>query len=149
MSSGISSMRGSERIFLFAMVIWTLLQLSRFIAITLIGVIDAGDESEAWRYPAQLDLFAAVLAIPLAWAFIMRRSLFIWTFTIVYFAISIVDHIGNFVTTTYVGAPSIAEGMSNPYLPAFIMTVFDALFLVLLFVPKFRNLFFRLDNSAT
>lgn len=149
MKSGISNMKGTERIFLFAMVIWTLLQLSRFIAVTLIGVIDAGNESEAWRYPAQLDLFAAVLAIPLAWTFIMRRGLFIWTFTVVYFAISIVDHVGNFVTTTYVGAPSIAEGMSNPYLPAIIMTVFDALFLVLLFIPRFRDLFFRLEKSTT
>jgi len=149
MNSGFRNLTGTERIFLIAMIIWTLLQLSRFIALTLIGVIDDGNESEAWRYPAHLDLFAAVLAIPLAWALIAWRGLLIWASAVIYYAISIVDHIGNFVTTTYVGAPSIAEGMSNPYLPAAIMTVFDVIFLFLLFVPRFRNLFFRIENSAS
>lgn len=147
MKSGFRHLTGTEKLFLIGMIIWTLLQLSRFIALTLIGVIDAGDESEAWRFPAQLDLFAAVLAIPLALAFLMRRGFFVWVCAVVYYAISIVDHVGNFVTTTYVGPPSIAEGMSNPYLPAAIMTVFDVLFLVLLFVPRFHELFFRIDNS--
>ena len=143
-SKGLSALSGSRRIFLIGMIIWTLLQLSRVVAIPLINEIDAGGDSEAWRYPAYLDLFAAVFAIPLVWAFIAKRGLVVWACGIMYWAISVVDHVGNFVTTANVAPPSIAEGMSNPYLPAAIMTVFDVLFLALMFVPKFRKLFFEI-----
>ncbi|MDA5092561.1 hypothetical protein O2N63_00460 [Aliiroseovarius sp. KMU-50] len=149
-NSRFSDLNGMERVFLIGTVIWTLLQLSRFIAIPLINEIAAGAESEAWCYPAYLDLFAAVFAVPLAWAVIARRGLLVWILAVVYWAISIVDHFGNFVTTTYVGPPSIAEGMSNPYLVPAIMTVLDVIFLILLFVPQFRNMFFRMigpDNN--
>ncbi len=138
----------AQKLFLAAMIIWTLLQMSRFIALPLINEIDAGADSEAWRYPAYLDLFAAVFALPLIWAFIMKRGLITWACGIMYWAISIVDHFGNFVTTYHVAPPSIAEGMSNPYLPAAIMTVFDLLFLILMFIPTFRQSFFTLDQSA-
>ena len=49
-----------------------------------------------------------------------------------YWVISIVEHMGNFVTTIFVGAPSIAEGMSNPYLIPAIQTLLDIVFLILL-----------------
>jgi hypothetical protein len=38
-------------------VIWILLQISRFIAVILIGDVNEGLAAEAWRYPAYLDLF--------------------------------------------------------------------------------------------
>lgn len=68
--------------------------------------------------------------------------------TIIYFTVSIIDHGGNLVTTTFIGAPSIADGM-NPYLIPVIQTALDVLFVVLLFVPKYRNLFFRIEEIAT
>lgn len=141
------SLAGAERIFLAAMIVWTLLQISRVVAIPLISEINAGGDSEAWRYPAYLDLFAALFALPLAWAFIAKRGLLTWAFGIVYWSISIVDHFGNFVTTANVAPPSIADGMSNPYLPAAVMTVFDVLFLTLMFFPRFRRMFFTLHHS--
>ena len=144
---GLGALIGTRRIFLIGMIIWTLLQLSRVVAIPLINEIDAGGDSEAWRYPAYLDLFAAVFAIPLVWAFFAKRGLITWACGIMYWAISITDHVGNFVTTANVAPPSIAEGMSNPYLPAAIMTVFDVIFLVLMFVPKFRRLFFETGET--
>jgi len=67
------------------------------------------------------------------------RGLLTWTFAVVYLAISIVDHCGNFTTTSFVGAPSIvAEGG----------TVIDAFFLILLLVPKYRRLFFKTDTES-
>ncbi len=138
----------NEKLFLVGLVVWIVLQLSRFIAIPLINNVNAGAESKAWLFPAYLDLFAAVLALPLVWAIVKRRGLLTWACTIIYLAISIVDHVGNFVTTTSVGPPSIAEGM-NPYLVPIIQTAIDVLFFLLLFVPRFRNLFFRVDESAS
>ena len=146
--SGFRSLNGMERAFIIGTIIWILLQVSRFIAVVLINDIDAGNESEAWRYPAYLDLLAAVLALPLIWAVWMHRNVLTWTGLVVYWAISIVDHVGNFVTTTFVGPPSIAEGMDNPYLVPFIQNTFDMVFLALLFVPKFRDLFFRIQENS-
>ena len=133
---------GAEKFFIVTLIVWIALQMSRAIAIPLINNIMAGTESMAWLYPAYLDLFAVVFAPPLIWAIVKKRGLLTWTFTIIYLTISIVDHAGNLVTTTFVGPPSIAEGM-NPYLIPVIQTALDVLFFVLLFVPKYRNLFFR------
>ena len=119
--------------------------MSRFVAIPLINNVTTGGESKAWLYPAYLDLFAAVFALPLIWAVIKRREFLTWACVIIYLAISIVDHVGNFVTTTHVGPPSIAEGM-NPYLVPAIQTALDILFFALLFVPRFRELFFRIKE---
>lgn len=58
----------TERIFIYALSLWILLQTSRAFAIVLLNDIDAGIASEAWRYPAYLDLFAVVFAFPLIWA---------------------------------------------------------------------------------
>lgn len=142
-----SSLTFSERVFLVGLVVWILLQISRFIAIPLINSVNSDAESKAWLYPAYLDLFAAVFALPLIWAIIKRRGFLTWACVIIYLAISIVDHVGNFVTTTFVGPPSIAEGM-NPYLVPVIQTILDVLFFALLFVPRFRNLFFRIEEPS-
>ena len=127
--------------------VWIALQLSRAIALTLINEIFAGAESSAWLYPAYLDLFAVIFAPPLIWAILKYRGLMTWLASIIYLTISIVDHVGNLVTTTYVGPPSIAEGM-NPYLIPVIQTGLDVLFLVLLLVPRYRNIFFRVDTRV-
>ena len=138
-----------EKVFFIGLIIWILLQMSRFIAKVLIDDIHAGGESLAWLYPAYLDMFAAFLAIPLIAAIIFRRGLFTWTMVVIYLAISIVDHCGNFTTTTFVGAPSIVEEGSNPYIIPVIQTVIDVLFLVLLFVPNYRKLFFKIDDEPS
>lgn len=148
-TSGIHGLSGTERLFIFGTIIWILLQLSRAVALVLIGDIDAGDASEAWRYPAYLDLFAAVLAVPLCLAIWARRGVLTWVATISYLVISVVDHFGNFVTTTFVGPPTIAEGMGNPLLIPAIQTVLDVVFLVLLLLPMFRDLFFRVQQPTT
>lgn len=133
--------------FLVGLLVWIALQLSRAIAIALINQINAGAESNAWLYPACLDLFAVVLAPFLMWAIVKRRGFKTWAAVVIYLTISIVDHVGNLVTTSFVGPPSIAEGM-NPYLIPVIQTALDVLFFSLLFVPKFRDLFFRVEEPA-
>lgn len=141
------TLKGAERVFLIGLMVWIALQLSRAIALTLIDSINAGADSDAWLYPAYLDLFATVFALPLIWVIWKHRGLLTWTAAIIYLTISIVDHGGNLVTTTFVGPPSIAEGM-NPYLIPVIQTALDILFFILLFVPKYRNLFFRIEEAT-
>jgi len=87
----------TDKIFLIGLIVWIVLQLSRLIAISLINEVNAGAESKAWLYPAYLDLFAAVFALPLVWSIAKYRGFLTWTSVIIYLAISIVDHVGNFV----------------------------------------------------
>lgn len=139
----------NEKVFLVGLIVWIFLQVSRFIAFALISDINAGNESNAWMYPAYLDIFAAVLAAPLMAAIIWKRGLLTWTAAIIYLAISIVDHFGNFTTTGIVGPPSIVEEGSSPYLIPVIQTIFDFVFLILLLVPSYRRLFFNIENSPS
>lgn len=136
-----------EKIFIIGLIVWILLQMSRFIALVLIDDINTGSESTAWMYPAYLDIFAAVFALPLIGAIIKWRGLLTWTSAIVYLAISIVDHFGNFTTTGIVGPPSIVEEGMNPYLIPVIQTVLDFVFLILLLIPKYYRLFFKIDKE--
>uniref|UniRef100_UPI0026194689 hypothetical protein n=1 Tax=uncultured Aquimarina sp. TaxID=575652 RepID=UPI0026194689 len=65
---------------------------------------------------------------------------------IVYLSISIVDHFGNFTTTSFVGPPSIVEEGMDPLLIPIIQTVIDFIFLILLLVPAYRSLFFKVEE---
>lgn len=140
--------RKSEKIFIIGLIIWVFLQISRLIALVLINDINNGVESLAWMYPAYLDLFAAVLALPLIISIIKWRGLLTWTFTIVYLAISIVDHFGNFTTNAIVGPPSIVEEGMDPLLIPIIQTALDFIFLILLFIPAYMKLFFKVDKAS-
>ncbi len=135
-----------EKIFFIGLIVWILLQISRLIALVLINDINAGAESKAWMYPAYLDIFAAVLALPLIAAIIFRRNLLTWVLAVLYLAISIVDHFGNFTTTTIVGPPSIVEEGMNPLLIPIIQTIIDFIFFILLLIPKYYHIFFRIDK---
>ncbi|WP_281614957.1 hypothetical protein [Flammeovirga sp. SubArs3] len=136
-----------EKAFFIGLIIWIFLQTTRFIAFSLIDEINNGGESLAWMYPAFLDIFAAVLAFPLIAALCINRGLSVWSMSIIYLSISIVDHFGNFTTTTFVGPPSIVEEGMDPLLVPIIQTVLDFIFLILLFIPTYRNLFFKLKTS--
>jgi hypothetical protein len=139
----------NEKIFFIGLLVWIFLQLSRFVAIILINDIGTGVESPAWLFPAYLDLVAAFFGIPLMIALVKKRGLLTWTFTIMYLAISIVDHCGNFVTTGAVGPPSIVPEGTNPILAPAIQTVFDLLFVVILMMPNYRKLFFQTTNESS
>ena len=140
----------AEKWFFYGLLFWIFTQLSRMVAIPLLQAIIDGTDPDAWFYPAVLDLVAVVFAIPLMAALIWRRGLLSWLFAIIYLTVSIVDHLGNLVTTALVGPPpTLAEMSSVPVevVPTF-QTVFDVLFLVLLIVPRFRKLFFLLDGEG-
>ncbi len=140
----------AEKWFFYGLLFWIFTQLSRIVAIPLLQAIIDGTDPDAWFYPAVLDLVAVVFALPLIAALIWRRGLLAWLFAIIYLTVSIVDHLGNLVTNLLVGPPpTLAEMSSIPaeVVPTF-QTVFDLLFVVLLILPRFRKLFFRLDGET-
>ncbi|MEY8096925.1 hypothetical protein AB9F29_05840 [Falsihalocynthiibacter sp. S25ZX9] len=139
----------SGKIFLTALVVWILAQLIRFIAIPLITRVANGIDAPSWMYPAILDVVTAILAVPLAIAIWKWRGYTVWTLTIVYFTLSIVDHIGALTNLTLIGEPIAFEqfnGGGNPYAAPVVQTVLDVVFFGLLFMPRFRGLFFQLSK---
>lgn len=115
--------------------VWALLQLPRFIAVPLIADVAAGTESDAWMYPAVLDIVAAVAAIPVAALLFFRRGLLPWVLGILFFTVSIIDH-GDAVTAALLSTtPEVFGGEGAPasarFVPA-LQAVLDVVALVLL-----------------
>ena len=139
-----------DKIFIVALAIWLLAQLIRLIAIPLITSVADGIDAPGWMYPAILDVVAAVLAVPLVFALWKWRGFTVWTLTIVYLTLSIVDHIGALTNLTMIGEPLAFEqfsGGGNPYVAPVIQTAFDVLFFGLMLMPRFRDIFFKLSAS--
>ena len=151
MKSELGAVKGAEKVFLIGLVIWILAQLIRLIAIPLITSVKDGVDAAGWMYPAVLDVVAAVLAVPLAMAVWKWRGFTVWTLTIVYLTLSIVDHIGALTNLTLIGAPVAFEQFNegqNPYTAPVIQTLFDIIFFYLLLLPRYRKLFFELKEGA-
>ena len=149
---GTSSLKGAERGFLVALTVWILLQIVRFIAIPLIQSITFGIDAPGWMYPAMLDVLTAVIAPFLAVALWKWRGFAIWTFTIVYLTVSIVDHGGAFISLALIGEPAAFEALnpagSSPWVAPIIQTALDFVFFYLILLPKNRRLFFYVSSPA-
>jgi hypothetical protein len=81
------------RIQIIAIAVLALLQTIRILAYPLAQDVLAGRESLAWLYPAYVDMFIGITAPFVAFAIWRRTGLAVWTTAIVWFAISITDHL--------------------------------------------------------
>lgn len=144
-----SGLDSGDRKLLIGLTAWVLLQLPRLVAVTLIASVGNGDDAPAWMYPAILDVVVAVVAPFLAVALWKWRGFAVWTLTVVYLTVSIVDHAGFFTTFAQVGEPVAFEGMTPAggaeVVPA-IQTAIDAVFLFL--VVRGKDVFFKLTQPA-
>lgn len=144
--------RGAGRLFLIALTVWILLQMVRFIAVPLIQSIVAGNDAPGWMYPAMLDVLTAVVAPFLAVALWRWRGLAVWTFTVAYLTVSIVDHGGAFVSLSLIGEPAAFEALnpsgSSPWVAPIIQTALDLVFLYLVLLPRNRRRFFELAEPV-
>lgn len=139
----------TDKIFIVGLIIWILAQLIRFIAIPLITSVANGVDAPGWMYPAVLDVVTAVFAIPLALLVWKARGFTTWSLTVIYFTLSITDHIGALTNLTLIGEPLAFEqinGGGNPYTAPIVQTVLDILFLVLLLMPRYQRIFFKLAD---
>jgi hypothetical protein len=138
-----------DRIFIVGLIIWILAQLIRFIAIPLITSVANGVDAPGWMYPAILDVVTAVFAIPLAILVWRSRGFTTWSLTVIYFTLSITDHIGALTNLTVIGEPLAFEqfnGGGNPFVAPVVQTVLDIVFLGLLLMPRFQRIFFKLAD---
>lgn len=93
-------------------------------------------------------VLTSVVAPFLAFAIWKWRGFAVWTFTIVYLVVSIVDHGGAFISFSLIGEPAAFESLNpsgaSPWTAPIIQTALDFVFLYLTLLPKNRRLFFEL-----
>ncbi|MCI0636627.1 MAG: hypothetical protein L0206_22310 [Actinobacteria bacterium] len=127
------------RLAIAVLVVWTLLQLPRLIAVPLIRDVLDDRESDAWLYPAILDVVVAVAAPFVAYALWRKVGLAVWTTAVVFFVVSIVDH-GDAVTAAAVApTPDIFGGLGDSIGLATVPTLQAAIDVVMLLVLTSRR----------
>jgi hypothetical protein len=136
------------RLIIIGLIVWVLLQLPRLIAIPLIQDVLDGTESDAWMFPAILDVVVAVAAPFLAVALWRARGLWVWVTAIVFFTVSIVDHLDAMTAGLLAPPPQVFGGGSGPspvVVPGLQLLV-DVVALWLLLRPNVKR--YYLDTTA-
>ena len=93
MSNSVTSEARSARVAIVLLGGLALFQGVRILAIFIIQDVLAGKIPEAWLFPAFMDVFIGVTAIFVAIGLWRAKGLAIWTAAIVFFALSISDHL--------------------------------------------------------
>ena len=99
---------------IIGLIVWVLLQLPRLIAIPLIQDVLDETESDAWMFPAILDVVVAVAAPFMAVALWRARGLWVWVTAIVFFTVSIIDHLDAITAGLLAPPPQVFGGESGP-----------------------------------
>lgn len=127
------------------LIVWVLLQTTRLIAIPLIMDVLNGVTTGAWLYPAILDVVVAVMAPFTAFLLWKKKGLFVWTFAVVFFVLSIIDH-GDAVTASYIAElPKVFKdmGADNASGPPIFQTLVDIVALFTLCSHKIRSYYLK------
>jgi len=106
-----------------------LFQIIRAGAFFIIQDVLAGKTPEAWLFPAGVDVFIGVAALFVAIALWTRKGLAVWTIAIVFFCISISDHLDamTVVLNTKGPLPAMMSGApSSTAIMLAVMTLVEA-----------------------
>ena len=93
MSSSSDSPTKAPRVAIILVGALALFQIIRTAAFFMIRDVLTGKTPEAWLFPAGVDVFVGVAALFVAITLWTRKGLAIWTIAIVFFSISISDHL--------------------------------------------------------
>jgi len=83
----------APRVAIILLGVLALFQIIRAAAFFMIQDILAGKTPVEWLFPASVDVFVGVAALFVALALWTRKGLAVWTIAIVFFCISISDHL--------------------------------------------------------
>ena len=136
---------------IIGLIAWVVLQMPRLIAIPLIqGVLD-DTESDAWMFPAILDIVVAAAAPFMAVALWRARGLWVWVTAQLFFAVSIIDHLDAITAGLLTPAPQVFGGGSGPS-PAVVpglQLLIDAVALSLLLRRNVKNYYLDTTTPAS
>ncbi len=102
----------SPRIAIILVALLALIQTIRVMAIPIVQDALAGNVAEAWLFPAMMDVFIGATALFVALGVWRGKGLLPWVSAIVFFALSISDHLDavSVVLTSKGPAPEMMSG---------------------------------------
>lgn len=137
--TGSSTNRPNLAIILIA--IWALIQVVRITAYPLTQSVLAGQDADAWLYPAFVDIFIGVTAPFIAFFIWKKTGLGFWVTIITWFTISIFDHLDATTAALTTQIPkSLSMGSASGTVTfLLIMTALDIIALVTLTSAKMKS----------
>ena len=142
MSSQTNTGMKKPRIAIILVAILALLQIVRVFAYSIIRDALAGTVAEAWLFPAMMDVFVGVAALFVALGVWRGKGLLPWTAAIVFFCLSISDHIDamTVILTSKGPTPAMMSGApSGVVTQLVVMSLLEALALWALTTKSMRD----------
>src|SRR5712692_4092576 len=133
------------RLAIVSIALLALIQVVRIAAFQLAQDVFAGRESVAWLYPGFVDIFIGITAPFVAFAIWRRTGLAVWVTAIVWFALSISDHLDALTTALAGPLPINTPGFSSQSgtVAGFLVaTALDVIALALLTRGKMKSHYF-------
>ena len=121
---------------------WALFQTIRLVGFFLAQNALAGSASPAWLYPAMTDVVVGIMAPIVTLAVLRLKGLGVWALSIVFFAISIVDHLDAVtaaLTTPIPSAPLLFPSVVTTAGLLIVISLIDAVAIAVLATPKVRS----------
>ena len=113
MSNNVVSIAKPPRLAIVLLGSLALFQVVRIFAYSIIQDVLAGTTPEAWLFPAGMDVFVGVMAIFVAIGLWRGKGLLVWTAAIVFFCLSISDHVDAITVVLNTKGP-VPAMMSGP-----------------------------------
>ena len=130
------------RLMVIGVVAWAAFQTIRLVGFSLAQNALAGGASPAWLYPAITDVVVGLMAPIVAFAVWRRKGLGVWVFGIVFFAVSIVDHMDAVtaaLTTPIPAAPLLSPSPVTTAVELTVISVIDAVAIAVLGTARMRS----------
>jgi hypothetical protein len=132
----------SPRVAIILVALLALFQIVRIFAYSIIKDALAGTVAEAWLFPAMMDVFVGIAALFVALGVWRGKGLLPWTSAIVFFCLSISDHIDamTVILTSKGPAPTMMSGAPSTVATQLaVMTLLEALALWTLTTKSLRD----------
>lgn len=142
MNSESNSSVKSPRIAIILVGLLALFQIIRVMAYVIIQDVLAGVNAEAWLFPAMMDVFVGVAALFVALGVWRGKGLLPWVSAIVFFVLSISDHLDamSVVLTSKGPAPAMMSGAPSAIATQLVvMSLLEALAVWALTSKRFRD----------
>jgi hypothetical protein len=130
------------RLMIIGVTAWAAFQIIRLVAVFLMQDALSGSASPAWLYPAITDVVVGLMAPIVAFAVWRLKGLGVWVFAIVFFAISIVDHLDAVtaaLTTPIPAAPLLSPSPVATTVDLVLISVIDAVAIAVLATARMRS----------
>ena len=132
----------SPRVVIILLGILALFQIVRVLAYLIIKDVFAGVNAEAWLFPAMMDVFVGATALFVAIGIWRGKGLAVWTSAIVFFCLSISDHLDaiTVVLTSKGPNPAMMSGAPSAIATQLgVMTLLEALAIWALTTKSLRS----------